>query len=169
MASPPARRRPPTRWQLLFVSRRFWLVVGSTIVAALAIYGLVAVPVGPQSFSFGISSGNCNCERGAFTNHSFPDAAFVSMTFSSHYYGAAAEYILLVTDPSGGLIIYAPMQTGYSSDNFTGNGINYANVSESFSTGAGGAFEFEILGTDPTLLPLIIAWVNGTYHAPILS
>jgi len=150
------------------LSRRFWVVVGAVTVAGLAVYGLVAVPVGPTTFGFSLSSSSCGCEHAAVTHFRFPANAFVSLNLSSQYFGAAAEYVLLVNNSAGVEIVYASMETGYSSDNFTGNGINYANVSETFLTRAGGSFTFTLLGVDPALLPPVNAWINGTYHAPIL-
>jgi DUF917 family protein len=133
------------------------------VVAGLAIYALVAVPVGPTPFSFTFSTSGCDCQHTASVNYTVPDKAYVSLTFTSHYIGNVSEYVLIITDPSGTVIVYANMEEG------SFGRINYANVTEVFNTNAGGPFEFTLLGASPSTLPEISAWVNGTYHAPILS
>lgn len=163
MATPPPKRHPPHRWIGLLLSTKFWVAIGIAVVAVLAVYALVAVPVGPTPFSFGLSSGACGCQRAVFANHSFPDDASVKVDFTSHYTGGVAEYILVVTDPSGRVIVYANMVGGSVGT------INYANTTAAFGTSGGGVFEFELLGASPLELPAVTAWVNGTYHAPILS
>jgi hypothetical protein len=167
MPTPLNPPKPPSRWMGLLLSRRLWIVVGVLVVAALAIYAAVAVPVGPTSFSFSWSSSACGCQHTASTNHSFPDHAYVSLTFTSHYLvnasGNASEYVLVVTDPSGTVIVYADMEGGNLGT------VGTATVASTFTTTASGSFEFTILGAAPPILPGITAWVNGTYHAPILS
>jgi hypothetical protein len=163
MAVAPKPRTPPNRWIGLVLSTRFWLVVGIIVVAALALYGLVAVPVGPRAFGFSFASAACECERTASTNHSLPDKAYVSLAFTSHYIGNVAEYILVITDPSGTVIVYANMVGGSVGT------INYANTTATFTTTAGGAFEFTLLAASPAVLPAVTSWVNGTYVAPTLS
>lgn len=133
------------------------------MVASLAIYGLVAVPIGPAAFSFRFSTSSCECQKTASTNHTFPDRAYVSLRFTSHYLGSAAEYILIITNPSGTVIVYANMVGGSVGP------INYANTTETFTTSAGGTFEFTLMGAYPAILPGVTAWVNGTYTAPTLS
>ena len=163
MASDPRPRRPPHRWLGLLLSRRFWTVIGVLVVAALAIYGLVAIPVGPTPFSFSFATSACGCQHSVSTTHTFPDRAYVSLDFTSHYLGNVSEYILTVTTPSGAEIIYADMVSG------SFGRINYANVTETFTTTSGGTYVFTLVGAYPPLLPGITAWVNGTYHAPTLS
>lgn len=162
MSTPPTPR-PPHRWIGLLLSTRFWVAVGVAVVAVLAVYALVAVPVGPTAFSFSFGSGACDCQRAVFTNHTFPDRATVDVKFTSHYSGSVAEYILIITNPSGKVIVYANMIGG--SVGLT----NYANTTATFGSSGGGVFEFELLGASPLILPEVTAWVNGTYHAPILS
>ena len=163
MSTPPAKPHPPHRWMGLLLSTRFWVVIGIAVVAVLAIYALVAVPVGPTPFSFSLSSGACGCQRAVFANHTFPDDASVKVVFTSHYTGDVAEYILVVTNPSGKTIVYANMVGG------SVGMINYANTTATFGTSGGGVFLFELLGASPLELPPVTAWVNGTYHAPTLS
>ncbi|MCI4347793.1 MAG: hypothetical protein L3J97_04145 [Thermoplasmata archaeon] len=148
----------------LLLSRKFWIAVAAVVVAALVVYSLVAVPVGPTAFSFKFSSNACTCTHTASTNHTFPARAYVTMSFHSHFLGPPVEYILLVYDPAGVEIIYGVMSSGS-----VGGAINYANLTEVFTTTSGGAFEFTVEGVEPVLLPGINAWVNGTYTAPILS
>jgi hypothetical protein len=159
--------KPPSRWIKLLLSRRFWIVVGVVVVAALAIYAAVAIPVGPTSFHFSWSSSACECQQAASTNHSFPDHADVSLIFTSHYLvnasGNATEYALVITNPSGVVIVYAPTEGGQLGQ------VGTASVPATFTTTSGGNYEFTILGNYPLILPGITAWVNGTYHAPILS
>jgi hypothetical protein len=143
------------------------LVVGAVVVAALAVYALVAVPVGPTAFGFSFSTSSCLCQHTSSTNHTFPDDASVSLQFTSHYMtnetGNASEYVLIILNPAGAEIVYANMVGGSLGPEST------ANVTASFTTAAGGTFEFTILAAYPPVLPPIVAWVNGTYHAPILS
>ena len=148
----------------LLFSRKFWIAVAAVVVAALAVYSLVAVPVGPTAFSYKFSTNSCACTLTGSTNLTFPANAYVTLTFSSHYFGAPAEYILLINNPAGVEIVYGVMESGS-----IGGAINYANVSETFTTTGGGSFEFTLVGIDPLQLPGISAWVNGTYTAPILS
>ncbi len=155
--------KPPSRWIGLLLTRRFWVVVGVVVVAALAVYSLVAIPVGPTPFSFTFATSACECQHSASTNHTFPDKAYVSLTFTSHYLGNVSEYVLIITDPAGVEIVYANMESGSFGH------INYANTTETFTTTSGGTYEFTLLGAYPTILPPVTAWVNGTYHAPILS
>jgi hypothetical protein len=158
----PKPRTPPHRWMGLLLTRRFWFVVGAVVVVGLVIYALLAVPVGPTSFSFSISTSGCGCEHTASVNHTFPDRAYVALTFSSQYIGNVSEYVLTITDPSGAVIVYANMESG------SFGRVNYANTTETFTTTAGGSFEFTLLGASPATLPALTAWVNGTYHAPSL-
>jgi hypothetical protein len=162
-APPPKAPTPPHRWVGLLLSRRFWTVVGVVVVAGLVLYALVAVPVGPTKFGFAFSSGSCACQHNVSVYHTFPDKAYVQLTFTSRYIGNVSEYILVITNPSGHEIVYANMVGGSFGT------INYANTTEDFSTNAGGSFEFTLLGAYPAILPPVDAWVNGTYHAPILS
>jgi hypothetical protein len=158
---------PPHRWMGLLLSRKFWIVVGAVVVAALAVYALVAVPVGPTAFSFSFANSACRCQHTFSTNHSFPDDAYVSLQFTSHYVlnvtTNASEYVLIITNPSGHQIVYANMIGGS-----LGN-VGIASTTVTFTTSSGGAFEFTLLGAYPSILPPVTAWVNGTYHAPILS
>ena len=163
MTTAPAPKMPPHRMLGLLLSRRFWIVVGAVVVAALAVYGLVAVPIGPTGFSFTFATSACGCQHSASTNHTFPDRAYVKLSFTSHYIGNVSEYILVIDNPSGTPIVYANMVGG------SFGRINYANVTETFTTSAGGTFEFTLLGAYPAILPAITAWVNGTYNAPTLS
>ena len=163
MAAAAAPRKPRFEPISLLLSRKFWIAIGAVVVASLAVYALVAVPVGPTSFSFEFAASACGCQHTTSTNHSFPNHAFVSLTFTSHYLGSVAEYVLLVYDPTGTEIVYAVMEWGAF------GAVNYENVSESFTTTAGGNFEFMLLGTEPGILPGLTAWVNGTYNAPTLS
>jgi hypothetical protein len=168
MATPPTRpRTPPGRWIGLLLSRRFWVIIGVVIVAALAVYALVAIPVGPTSFAFSFGSSSCGCQHTASSNHTFPDDAHVTLRFTSRYIpnptGNASEYVLIVRNPAGQEIVYANMVGG------TYGAIGTANTTAMFTTSAGGTFEFTLLGAYPTVLPPITAWVNGTYRAPILS
>ncbi|MGA7862354.1 MAG: hypothetical protein WCB19_10970 [Thermoplasmata archaeon] len=163
MATSPMPPRPPHRWIGLLLTRRFWIVVGVVVVAALAVYGLVAIPIGPTAFSFMFSTSACGCQHTSSTNHTFPDRAYVSLTFTSRYLGNVSEYVLIITNPSGVEIVYANMVGGSQGR------INYANTTETFTTTAGGTFEFTLLGASPAILPGITAWVNGTYNAPTLS
>jgi len=167
MATSPMPPRPPHRWIGLLLTRRFWIVVGVVVVAALAVYALVAVPVGPTAFSFTLSTSACNCQHTASTNHSFPDDAYVSLRFTSHFpgnaSGTASEFVLIITNPAGVEIVYANMVSGSYGP------ISTANATATFTTTAGGNFEFTVLGAYPPTLPGITAWINGTYHAPILS
>lgn len=162
-AATPKPPTPPHRWIGLLLSRKFWIAVAAVVVVVLVAYSLVEVPVGPFSFSFSWSASACGCQHTVSTNHTFPDRAFVSMSFTSHYLGSPAEYILLVANPNGKLIVYAVMEWGSLGT------VNYANVSETFTTTVGGSYEFTIQGTEPLILPGVSAWVNGTYTAPTLS
>lgn len=168
MGSPsPKPPIPPHRWIGLLLSRRFWIVVGAIVVAALALYALVAVPVGPTAFGFSMANSACRCLHTYSVNHSFPDDAYVSLRFTSHYLTNStlqgSEYVLIIRNPSGVEIVYTEMTGGSLGAYGT------ANTSATFNTNSGGAFEFTLLGAYPTDLPPITAWVNGTYHAPILS
>jgi hypothetical protein len=163
VATPTKPRPPPYRIIGWMLTRRFWIVIGAVVVAALAVYSLVAIPVGPTSFHFTLSTSSCECQHTASTNYTFPGRAFVQLYFTSQYIGNVTEYILIVTNPSGQQIVYANMVGG------SFGAVNYANVSETFTTSAGGVFEFTLLGAFPAILPPVSAWVNGTYHAPILS
>lgn len=163
MATTPAPRTPPHRWIGLLLTRRFWFVVGALVVAGLAVYALLAVPVGPTSFGFSFSSNPCGCAHTVSTGFTFPDRAYVALAFTSHYSGNVSEYILIVKNPAGVEVVYADMQGG------SFGSINYANVTETFTTSSGGTFEFTLQGASPSSLPELTAWVNGTYHAPILS
>ncbi|MFZ0831379.1 MAG: hypothetical protein WCB18_01315 [Thermoplasmata archaeon] len=163
MAAAPTPKAPPHRMLGLLLSRRFWIVVGAVVVAALAVYGLVAVPIGPTAFSFTFSTSSCECQHSSSTNHTFPDRAYVKLSFTSHYIGNVSEYILIIHNPAGNEIVYADMVGGSFGT------INYANVTETFTTNAGGTFEFTLLGAYPAILPGITAWFNGTYNAPTLS
>jgi hypothetical protein len=166
-APSPKLPTPPHRWMGLLLSRKFWIVVGAVVVAALAVYALVAVPVGPTPFSFSFANSTCRCQHSYSTNYSFPDHAYVSLRFTSHYVlnvsNNASEYVLIITNPAGQQIVYTEMNGG------TLDMIGTANTTATFTTSAGGAFEFTLLGAYPPILPPITAWVNGTYHAPILS
>ena len=163
MTAAPQPPRPPHRMLGLLLSRRFWFVVGAVVVAALAVYALVAIPIGPRPFTFSLSTSACDCEHSASTQFSFPDRAYVDLHFSSRYVGALSEYILVVTDPSGTQIVYANMNGG------TYGTINWANTTETFTTSHGGTFGFELIAAYPTELPAISAWFNGTYNSPALS
>lgn len=167
-AQDPVAPKPPTpphKWIGLLLSRRFWVVVGVIVVAALAVYALAAVPVGPTSFSFTFTSSAG--PHTASTNHTFPDDASVSVRFTSHYLpnpsGNASEYILIITNPSGKEIVYTDMVNGFYGP------VSTANATATFTTSAGGTFEFTILAAYPSQLPALTAWVNGTYRAPVLS
>ncbi|MCI4351763.1 MAG: hypothetical protein L3K14_00010 [Thermoplasmata archaeon] len=163
MSSKPAAEGLRFRLTGLLLSRKFWVAVAAVVVAALAVYGLVAVPVGPTPFSFKFSTNSCDCTHTGSTNYSLPGNAYISLSFSSHYLGVPVEFILLVYNPAGVEIVYGVMQMGS-----VGGAINYANLTETFTTTGGGVFEFTLEGVDPTTLPGINAWVNGTYTAPIL-
>ena len=163
MTTAPVPKHPPGRWIGLILSRKFWVAVGAVVVALLAVYALVAIPVGPTPFHFKFSVSNCKCQHTVSVNHTLPGHAYIVMQFTSHYIGGPAEYILIVTDPTGVELVYAVMEGGSLGV------VNYANVTETFNTNTGGAFNFTLLGTEPVLLPGVTAWVNGTYNAPALS
>ena len=162
-ADSPKPPTPPHRWIGLLLSWKFWTAAAAVVVAILVVYGLVEVPVGPFHFSFSWSASACDCQHTVSTNHTFPGHAFVTMYFTSHYLGGPAEYILLVDNPNGVLLVYADMEWGSLGT------VNYANVTETFTATVGGSYEFTLQGVEPLLLPGVSAWVNGTYTAPTLS
>ncbi len=152
------RPKRPLRWRIL-LSVWFWVVVAVVVAGVLASVLLATVPAGPKPFSVHLENSGCGCGT-VETNHSLPGRATVRMTLALRYtYSGPAEFNLVVVAPSGTIVVYAPAQYG---------NLGNASVSARFTTTGGGAYAFQVVGAYPLILPPLVAWVNGTYDAPVL-